>query len=258
MYRIVFRDIIFYSNLKIVSKRHKLILFHGLGCDAREFLSIFKNKAFKFQILIPVIPGHSNTSLSFQNDPLLDFARTINLFLKKKRIFNFTIYAHSMGNIIAILLIRNFYRKKCELLINNEGNLLKSDAGIVTRKTISYKQEFFSKIGYEKLIKKCKDSDVKPTIQWAKSLERITATNFYNYCKFVVYWSEKNSLLGWANSLFKKKVYLSGEYSKNDNVYYKIKGYKKILLSKIGHFPHYENKNDLVRIIYNEIKNRKK
>ena len=85
MYKVCFEKIVFYSNYKIINKYSKLLLFHGLGCDALDFKDIFKNNFNKIQILIPIIPGHSNLSMHNKFDPLYDFAQQIYVFLKKKK-----------------------------------------------------------------------------------------------------------------------------------------------------------------------------
>ena len=89
MYKVYFEKIVFYSNYKIINKFAKLILFHGLGCDALDFKDIFKYNFNKIQILIPIIPGHSNSLVYNKNDPLYDFAQQIYLFIKKKKLMTF-------------------------------------------------------------------------------------------------------------------------------------------------------------------------
>ncbi len=257
MYKVCFEKIVFYSNYKIINKYSKLLLFHGLGCDALDFKDIFKNNFNKIQILIPIIPGHSNLSMHNKFDPLYDFAQQIYVFLKKKKIDDFSIYAHSMGNIISTLLFRYFLKKKCQLLINNEGNICSLDAGIITRKTLSYSEHYFKNHGFNKLIRKCKMSNIKSISIWSDSLKKISATNFYNYSRSVVYWSDKNILLKWINYFFKKKVYICGEYTKNTEVIKRIKGHQIIHLKHTGHFAHLEKKVTIKRIILNELNKRK-
>ena len=258
MYKVFFEKIVFYSNYKTINKYTKLILFHGLGCDALDFKDIFKHNYNKIQILIPVIPGHSNSSIYNDFDPLYNFAQQIYLFLKKKRIDDFSIYAHSMGNIISALLLRFFLKKKCSLLINNEGNLCSSDAGIITRKTLSYSENYFKNFGFKKLIEKCKMSQIISIKIWSNSLKKVSATNFYKYSRSVVYWSDKNILLKWINTFFKKKVYIYGEYSKNIDVLNKIKGHKIVCLKHTGHFAHLEKKAMISRLVLTELKKRKR
>ena len=257
MYKVYFEKIVFYSNYKIINKYAKLILFHGLGCDALDFKGIFKNNFNKIQILIPIIPGHSNSLIYNKIDPLYDFAKQIYLFIKKKKINDFSIYAHSMGNIISTLLLKYFLKRKCSLLINNEGNICSSDAGIITRKTLSYSEHYFANYGFKNLIKKCKMSKVTSIRIWSDSLKKISATNFYKYSRSVVYWSDKNILLKWINYFFKKKVYIYGDKSKNIDVLNKIKGHKTICLKHTGHFAHLEKKAIISRLILTELKKRK-
>ena len=258
MYKIYFQKIVFYSNFKNLNSLNKLLLFHGLGCDALNYKKVFRNNFGKVQILIPVIPGHSNTLIAGQGDPLLNFAKQIFIFLKKNKIQEFSVYTHSMGNIISALLSRFFLKKKNQLLINNEGNILASDASMVTRKTVSFSKDHFVDFGFAKLLERCKNSDSIVVKLWAKSLRNISAINFYKYAISVVYWSDKNLILHWINTFFKKKVYLYGELSGNVDVLCRLKGHRIIVFSATGHFAHFEKKNDLSMIILNEIKKRKK
>ena len=258
MYKIFFQKIVFYSNFKNLNSFNKLLLFHGLGCEALNYKNIFRNNFGKVQILIPVIPGHSNTLIFGQGDPLLNFAKQLFIFLKKNKIHEFSVYTHSMGNIISALLLRFFLKKKIKLLINNEGNLFSSDASMVTRKTVSFSKDHFVDIGYKKLLKRCESSDSMVIKLWAKSLKKISAINFYNYAISVVYWSDKNIILHWINTFFKKKVYICGEYSRNVDVLCRLKGHRIMVFSATGHFAHFEKKNDLSMIIFNEIKKRER
>ena len=250
MFKIVFNNVTFFSNYKSINKLAKLIVFHGIGSEAIDF-TFLKNLFFKrVQILIPVIPGHSNSYLIKNGDPFIDFARKISLLFKKKKIKKYSFYVHSMGNIIGIILIRFFLKKKCNLLINNEGNMISSDAGFVSSKTISYPECEFVNKGIYKLKKKCLNSNDKSLNKWALSVEKIKPNNFYLYCKYTVFWSKKEKLLTWINFYFKKKIYIYGEKSKNEGVLKKIFGHKKYCLLNTGHFAHFEDSKLINHFIF--------
>ena len=88
MFKIVFNNVTFFSNYKSINQLDKLIVFHGIGSEAIDF-TFLKNLFFKrVQILIPVIPGHSNSYLIKNGDPFIDFARKISLLFKKKKLKN--------------------------------------------------------------------------------------------------------------------------------------------------------------------------
>lgn len=253
MFKIVFNNVIFFSNYKSINKLDKLIVFHGLGSEARDF-TFLKNFFFKkVQILIPIIPGHSNSYLLKNGDPFLDFARKIYLLFKKKKIQKYSFYVHSMGNIIGIILVRFFLKKRCNLLINNEGNLISSDAGFVSCKTISYPEREFVNEGIFKLKQKCLNSNDQSLNKWAHSVDKIKPSYFYLYCKYTVFWSKKDKLLTWINFYFKRKIYIYGEKSKNEGVLKKIFGHKKNCLSNTGHFAHFEDSKLINQFIFKEL-----
>ena len=253
MFRIVSNNIIFFSNYKNINKLEKLIIFHGLGGEAIDFLFLKNLNLKKIQVLVAILPGHSNTYLRLSGDPLLEFSKKIHLFLKKKNIKNFSFYVHSMGNIVSILLIRFFLKKKCKLLINNEGNITSSDAGFVTSKTITYPEEEFINIGFDKLKKKCSESYDSNIKKWALSLNKIKPSYFYRYCEYTVFWSKTEKILRWINFYFKKKIYVYGEKSKNQKVLDLIFGHKKKCLVNVGHFAHFEKSVYIKQLIFKEL-----
>ena len=85
-----------------------------------------------------------------------------------------------MGNIISALLLKFFLKRKCSLLINNEGNICSSDAGIITRKTLSYSEHYFVSYGFKNLIEKCKMSKVISIRIWSDSLKKFQQLIFIN------------------------------------------------------------------------------
>lgn len=253
MFRIVSNNIIFFSNYKNINKLEKLIIFHGLGGEARDFLFLKNLNLKKVQVLVAILPGHSNTYLRLSGDPLFEFSKKLHLIFKKKKIKNFSFYVHSMGNIVSTLLVRFFLRKKCKLLINNEGNITSSDSGVVTSKTITYPEEEFINIGFDKLKKRCSESCDSNINKWALSLNKIKPRYFYRYCEYSVFWSKTEKLLSWINFYFKKKIYVYGEKSKNQKVLGMIFGHKKNCLVDVGHFAHFEKSMYIKQLILKEL-----
>ena len=58
-------------------------------------------------------------------------------------------------------------------MINNEGNMISSDAGFVSGKTISYPEREFINEGILKLKQKCLKSSYKSLNKWALSVDKI-------------------------------------------------------------------------------------
>ena len=253
MFKIFFQDICFYSNFKKLNNLKKIFVFHGLGSDPQDFFPLFNKMFLKMQILIPIIPGHSNTFLNYSVDPIMTFSRKISKFMRFKKVKKFSFFSHSMGGIIPILIIGKFIKSKNNILINNEGNLISSDAGIMSRKTISYRFDDFVNFGFKKLIKKCSNAERESIRLWANSLNKMDARNFFYYCVSTVKWTDSNKLLPMLNFYFKKKIYIYGDYSKNLNLIKKLFSHKKICISNIGHFAYLEKREKLRNIIYKEL-----
>ena len=60
MFRIVSNNITFFSNYKNINKLEKLIIFHGLGGEAIDFLFLTNLNLKKIQVLVAILPGQSN------------------------------------------------------------------------------------------------------------------------------------------------------------------------------------------------------
>lgn len=253
MYKIFFQGICLYSNFKKLNNLKKIFVFHGLGSDPEDLLPLFNNLFLNIQILIPLIPGHSNSFLNYSPDPIMTFSRKISNFIRFKKVKNFSFFSHSMGGIIPILIVGKILKKKNNILINNEGNLVSSDAGIVSRKTISYRFDDFVNFGFKKLIKKCSNSDKASIRLWSNSLKKMNAKIFFYYCLSIVKWSDSNKLLPILNFYFKKKIYIYGDYSKNLNLIKKLFSHKKICISNTGHFAYLEKREKLRNLIYKEL-----
>ena len=254
MFQIKFNGITFLSNYKFVNNLEKLLVIHGLGCEANDYKFLFKLKINKFHILIPEIPGHNNTNPRLSIDPVLEFSRNIYLFLKKNKIKKFIIFSHSMGSIVSILLLAKFLKTKTlNKFINYEGNLLSSDASMVTRKTVSYKKKVFIEKSFKQLIQKCEKSSSESIRSWSKSLKKIKAESFYNYSISVVKWSDKNILLSYYKFFFKRSIYLFGEYTENPHLTNFLLANKKKAIEKGDHFSCTSNSYKFNRLLLNYI-----
>ena len=256
MYSFKFKSLNFISNYSFNNNLKKLIILPGLGCEAKEYKYLFKISSLKYQIIVIEIPGHNFSYLNCKNDFLLDFAKQIFLFIKLKNLKNITFYGHSISCITIILLFKNFIKKiKNYKFIINEGNLVESDCSNVTKKTYTYDKEYFFKTGFSKLCKICSSSNDITVKNWSLSLRKLSSKNFYFYCKSAVRWTKKTYLLSYYKILFKKKIYIYGEKSKNQQLLEMLSGERKICIQNAGHFSHIYNKSSLKNILIKFLNN---
>ena len=169
MFEIKFNNLVFKSNKQKIIKNNIILFFYGIGCCSDDFKFLFNTLDPKFNLYIAELPGHNGIEYS-END-LYSFSKKIYLFLKKKNIKEITFFAHSLGGIVPIILVKNFVKKK--ILINNfinyEGNLTKYDTETLTKKTISYEKNDFIKNKFNNLVKKTESSQNGFLIDWSKS-----------------------------------------------------------------------------------------
>ena len=186
------------------------------------------------------------------------YARNVFLFLKKNKINEITFFAHSMGGIVPIILVKYFLKKKYPIknFINYEGNLTKHDTDTLTKKTISYEKKKFIYEKFNQLVDRCRDSDKKYLHFWSKSLIKTSSLAFYDLSKQCVKLSETNELLNFFRIFFKKKVYISGVNSHN-NLPEHLFGSVRYKIKKSGHFSFFENKLEFSRI-FNQLILKKK
>ena len=172
MFKIKFANLNFISNKRKVINNNIIFIFYGIGCCSDDFKFLFSTLGPKYNLFIVELPGHNGIKHS-QND-LYSFSKKIYLFLKKRNIKEITFFAHSLGGIIPIILVKKFIKKK--ILINNfinyEGNLTKYDTETLTKKTISYEKNNFISSKFSNLVKKTESSKNKFLINWAKSLKK--------------------------------------------------------------------------------------
>ena len=110
MFRIKFHDICFISNKKQIYNSKIILFFYGIGCSSHDFEFLFKNQIYKEQLIIAELPGHNNMKTC--SGGLYAYSKKIYLFLKKKNIKEVTFFAHSLGGIIPLILVKNFLKKK--------------------------------------------------------------------------------------------------------------------------------------------------
>ena len=250
MYSYKFKSLNYFTNHGFNNNLKKLIILPGLGCEAKEYKYLFGISGLRYQIIIFEIPGHNFSSLNYRYDYLLEFAKQIFLFIKCKNIKNITFYAHSISCITVILLFKNFIKNhRYFKFIINEGNLIESDCSNVTKKTTMYEKDYFINSGFTKLCKLCSSSSDIAVKNWSLSLSKVSSKNFYFYCKSAIRWTKNTYLLSYYKILFKKKIYIYGEKSKNQQLLGMLNGERKVCMKEAGHFSHTFNKLKLKRVL---------
>ncbi len=242
-----------FDNLVLKSNRHKIInnnivfFFYGIGCCSDDFKFLFNTLGPKFNLYIVELPGHNDIKYS-END-LYTFSKKIYLFLKKKNITKISFFAHSLGGVIPIILVRFFIKKKILItnFINYEGNLTKYDTETLTKKTVSYNKNEFINSKFKILVKKVESSGNNFLKYWSRSLKKTSPSVFYDLSDECVQLSESNKLLNYFRTLFKKKVYIYGEKSQFKVSKYTF-GSVRHKIKNSGHFSFFESKSDFSRI----------
>ena len=115
MFEIKFNDLIFKSNKNKIVNNNNIFFFYGIGCCSDDFKFLFNTLDSKFNLYIVELPGHNG--IKYSDSDLYSFSKKIYLFLKKKKIKEITFFAHSLGGIIPIILVKKFIKKK--IIISN-------------------------------------------------------------------------------------------------------------------------------------------
>ena len=131
---------------EVYGKKDKYILIlPGWGNTRSTFYNLINSLKNDYTIYIIDYPGFGNSPLPSKELTIYDYAHTINLFIKEKKILNPLIIAHSFGGRITSVLL-SIYKIKVDKL------LLIDVAGIKRHKNIKV---LFNEILY-KLLKKLK------------------------------------------------------------------------------------------------------
>ena len=110
MFEIKFNNLVIKSNKNKIINNNVIFFFYGIGCCSDDFKFLFDTLGPKFNLYIVELPGHNG--IKYSDSDLYSFSKKIYLFLKKKNIKEITFFAHSLGGIIPIILVKNFIKKK--------------------------------------------------------------------------------------------------------------------------------------------------
>ena len=247
MFKIKFDNLVFMSNKHKIINKNIIFFFYGIGCSSDDFKFLFNTLGPRFNLYIAELPGHN--AIKHSENDLYSFSKKIYLFLKKNNITKITFFAHSLGGVIPIILVKNFIKKKILIsnFINYEGNLTKYDTETLTKKTVSYNKNEFINHKFKSLVKKVEYSGNNFLKYWSRSLKKTSPSVFYDLSNQCVKLSESNTLLNFFKTFFKKKVYIYGEKSQFKVSKYTF-GSVRYKIKNSGHFSFFESKSDFSRI----------
>jgi len=209
-----------------------IFLLHGLGCSKESFRDIWIRDEFKnYSILAIDLPGFGESSkpddFSYKMD---DHALVCAEVLKEFSSKQLHIVAHSMGGAIGLLLPPAVLNRTLSFA-NLEGNLIREDCGILSRKTIDHPFHEFEK-------------DVLPgfKVQFKSFgegrffFDSSSPWGFYKSAQSLVFWSDSGQLLSRFKNLPCKKAYFYGDSNSSLAVLRQLDEVEKIEISKSGHF----------------------
>ncbi len=235
-----------------------LFCIHGLGCTKESFINIERiDNLKKFSQLIIDLPGFGDSSRSSNfYYSMEDHAEICKLLLAKFPQNRIHILGHSMGGAVGLVL-SGLIPKKAKSFISVEGNLIRDDCSIMSRRTVAITLKEFKKHFFEKIRNQFKFSENKSFRKWAELSEYADPESFYRSSFSLVEWSDSGKLLKIFNDLKIPKLYIYGDQNSDLPVLKQLGNIEKIKISNSGHFIMDDNPDELfnkVSTFINEIK----
>ena len=211
-----------------------VLFIHGLGCSSDSFKHAFDENYFSedFTLLAPDLLGHGNSSKPEDSSYALEKQCDLVLELVQKlNIKSLNIVAHSMGNVVALLLIEKL--NNVHSIFCLEGNLAPEDCQISQKVSSLEETNFVNKIyPMTPLTFACK----------GLPLEKVTSPiAFYRSAKSLVHWSTHGGLLEKYINLSIQKTYVYGEENKEINILKKLQNTDLLKINGSGHFMMMDN-----------------
>lgn len=166
-------------HFKTFGNGKKFVLFlHGWGGSTNSFLSVAKRLSNEYKVVILDLYGFGKTKFPKVPIDTYEYATQIYLFLKNKSIDELDIVAHSFGGRIAMVLASAF-----DIKINNL--ILVSSAGVVPKKTLSYKYRVLKYKIYKRLNKLNLISSKKLSTFGSDEYKQLDSLQKISYVKIV-------------------------------------------------------------------------
>lgn len=154
-------EFIYVWHNEMLPDRVTLLFIHGLGDSGACFQEVFQDKRFdKFNIIVPDLNGHGNSSASIKKDYSfnLHLERLWNV-LEKMKIKDVIVIGHSMGGDIGTLLCASDQENIIKKFVNVEGNLDQFDLFISNKAVNAAKDSNFEHWFSEEFIKSTVSED---------------------------------------------------------------------------------------------------
>lgn len=236
-------------SYQLKSGGDRCILFiHGLGCSKESFKHAFDGNYFTkaYTLLAPDLLGYGDSSKPVDFSYTLEKQCTSILeLIRKLNPRHLNIVAHSMGSVIALLLIEQLNNVQSFFCL--EGNLVIEDCHI-SRKVSSLDETTFVNKIYP----------MSPSTFACKglSLEKMASpVAFYRSAKSLFHWSSYGGLLEKYRNLSIPKTYFYGAENKEIYILQKLEKEDIVQINGCGHFMMIDNPSDTYRGITDRLNN---
>lgn len=224
-----------------------ILFIHGLGCSKESFSDAFDGHYFpdEYTLIAPDLLGHGDSSspdnFSYKLEEQADL---LSALLKSLGLFNPNIVAHSMGGVIALLLIDRL--DQVSSYFSLEGNLIAEDCNISKKVSLIDEGKFVNNyFSIAPLNFRCRGYESDPPA---------SPLAFHRSASSLVQWSFHGDLLRKFNDLTIKKSYIYGEENKKISLLNMLDDTDLIRIKGCGHFMMMDNPTDTYLEIYNQLK----
>ena len=211
-----------------------IVFVHGIGASKSIFKGVFSSEHFNgADLLLVDMLGHGDSraaeSVGFSMEEhaagLEDLIRHI---AGPDRHILFA--CHSVGGAVGVLLARNL-GERVKALVSIEGNLIGSDCGLITRRTISVPLDKFLTELRPQLAKEIAAKGEDPADFLATSGDVFFAT-----ARSVVSWCDSGKLLSlFLGTLTCKRAYIYGDRNADMEILHRLGGVATVSVSGSGH-----------------------
>lgn len=234
---------------KIFGKGKSFVLFlHGWGGSTNSFLPVAKKIAIEHKVVLVDFYGFGKSKFPNYCLDTYEYAIQLYLFLKNKNITELSIVAHSFGGRVAMILSSVFDIKINELI-------LVGSAGILPKRTLSYRFKILKFKLYKKLLKFKFVSDKKLSNFGSDEYKQLSGFQKLSFVKVVNQGLEymlKNitarTLVVWGENDVSTPMYMAHKINKL------INKSKLIIYENSGHFCYMENYGDFCALLLTFLK----